>query len=58
MSEYTKMINLCKQIIDLDEEQKERYTKVHSKRLRRLFTEVKKTATPAKRELLEQDKKQ
>lgn len=56
MNDYEKMINICKQIIEFDDKQKEKYSDFYSKRLRRLFNEAKKTATLAKKESMNMDK--
>ncbi|MMZ71391.1 hypothetical protein D1872_347600 [compost metagenome] len=58
MDPYIKMINLCKQIAQHHKEQEKRYSEFISKRMRRLFTEIKKTAEEAKERSIAMDKEQ
>lgn len=56
MDPYEKMIKICEQILELHEKQvNEKYSLFYSKRLRMLLNEAKKTATAAKRRLIEMD---
>lgn len=56
MENYNKVIELAKQIIKQNEALEVKPTKAERARLRKSLNELKKLVTPAKSELIDQDK--
>lgn len=53
---YNEMISLCSKVLELDAMQMDKYRKTRAKEIRKLFTDMKKIATEAKRDSLKRDK--